>query len=268
MKEHVPLETALRSLRLTDYEIKAWLTLLKYGTLTAERISELGAIPLPRVYDTIAELQKKGFVLIGKSRPKMFRPVNAAKALSHLIDLRKKEFEEKISLLKSNAANALAALSTIETVKKPEHRRGVWTAEKRLNIIKILREQVSAAKREILIFAGDMSWASERIPFIKEIVRRGVRIRVIAQPPDSREVIGNLKRLSKLKVEVKTGYGGKLRGHIVDKKIASIAIKTPMEAREQSGSDLEHKYELLIFDNPALVSAFKENFEFWWKALK
>ncbi len=69
----------LKNLGLTEYEAKAYVTLVKFGTLTAEKISEMGKIPLPRVYDTIAELHKKGFVLVGNTRPKKFKAVEIKK---------------------------------------------------------------------------------------------------------------------------------------------------------------------------------------------
>jgi len=67
------IEELLRDFGLTEYEIKAFVTLLKLKVATAEQISEVGNIPLPRVYDTLSELKNKGFVLISKTRPKRFK---------------------------------------------------------------------------------------------------------------------------------------------------------------------------------------------------
>jgi len=73
----------LKEMGLTEYETKSYLTLLKLGIATAEQISEAASIPLPRVYDTLVELQKKGFVLISKGRPKKFKPNPPKKALKN-----------------------------------------------------------------------------------------------------------------------------------------------------------------------------------------
>ncbi len=92
------------------------------------------------------------------------------------------------------------------------------------------------------------------------------------QKPDGATVTNTLRRARRLGMRVKIDYKGEIRGQIVDSKIASIAIR-----RRGNGTsiktdfpedDIEHKYELLVFENPVLVNSFKENFEFWWNKLK
>lgn len=264
-------EAMLRGLGLTEYEIRAWLTLLRHGTLTAERISELGGIPLPRVYDTITELQRKGFVLVSKTRPKMFKTVDAKRALMHFVDVQKKQFEKKVVKLKDDAKVTLQTLTNIQSIQAaPEEKWSVWTIERRKNVQKFFEEQEKDAKKEIAVFSGDMSWLPERISSIRAAVRRGVKFRAIAQKPtkSSDQAVKNLKKAKQLGIAVRTGYTGLLRGNIIDGKIAAIAVKTPMAMGGMPGTDEMHKYELMIFDNPVIVAAFKENFEFWWETLK
>lgn len=52
-----------------DYEIEAYLVVLKHGKLTAAEIAERTDIPQPRVYDTVRSLADNGFVELRDSRP-------------------------------------------------------------------------------------------------------------------------------------------------------------------------------------------------------
>jgi len=260
------IKNMLRSFGLTQYEVKAYITLLRLGTSTAEKLSEIGNIPLPRVYDTMEELQRKGFVLTSKTRPKKFKPVSPKKSLKHFVDIKKKEFEQRVKDLKKNVRKSVNALSKIQPLEVGEEKWTIWTTEKRKNIQKILDEQEKLAKKEILIFAGDMSWLPERINNIKGALKRGVKIRVIIREPyNSEDVIKYIKDIKKRGVIIKTGHDGLIRGEIIDNKNALIAIKTQ---KKTTDVDFKPSYELMIFENPVMVNVFKENFEFWWKNLK
>jgi sugar-specific transcriptional regulator TrmB len=52
-----------------EYEIEAYLAVLRHGKLTAAEIAEETAIPQPRVYDTVRSLADNGFVELRDSRP-------------------------------------------------------------------------------------------------------------------------------------------------------------------------------------------------------
>ena len=106
-------ETLLRTFGLTEYEVKAYTTLIKLGFATAEQISEAGNIPLPRVYDTLIELQKKGFAFISKTRPKKFKPIDPEKALKTLLEFHRIEHNERLSKLKSTIPNLIKSLTTL-----------------------------------------------------------------------------------------------------------------------------------------------------------
>jgi len=260
------VKSMLKSFGLTEYEVKAYLTLLRLGISTAEKLSEIGNIPLPRVYDTMEELQRKGFILVGKSRPKKFKPISPEKSLNNLIKIKKKEFELKISDLKKDGKIAVKSLLKIRPLETKKEKWTIWSTEKRKNIQRILDEQEKLAKKEILIFAGDMSWLPERINNIKEAIKRGVKIRIIMREPyDSEDMTRYIKNIKKMGVIIKTGHDSLIRGEIIDNKNALIAIKTQKKKTEV---DFKPSYELMIFENPVMVNVFKENFDFWWKNLK
>ena len=264
-------ENLLREFGLTEYEIKAYMSLLKLGVATADQISNMGNIPLPRVYDTLVELQKKGFVLISKGRPKKFKPIDPKKSLKSLIDLKKKDFEKQIGSLKNDVNKIVKDLDNIQTVNSNQEKYDIWSTEKRSNIGKLLDQQKKMASKEILIFSGDMSWISEIMPIIKQSTKRGVKMRAIVHKPENKKWTKNIRMAKKAGINVKIGYTGLMRGHVIDDKTISIAIKQSDTEKNnmngEPGSDMLSKYELLTSNNPILVSMFKENFEFWWGKL-
>jgi sugar-specific transcriptional regulator TrmB len=266
-------ENMLKDFGLTEYEIKAYTSLLKLGIATAEQISNLGSIPLPRVYDTLVELQRKGFVLISKGRPKKFKPMSPEKALKSLIDIKKKEYDDKIEFLKNDVNKIVKDLNA---VKKDEYKEGkeydIWSIEKRKNMSTILDQQKKLAKKEILICSGDMSWIKEVASIIKQNIKKGVKIRALVHKPETPEWSKNIKMAKKLGINVKIGYKGIMRGHVIDDNVVSIALKQfgdeiNAPGPSKTGSDNMQKYELMTSDNPILVKSFKENFEFWWEKL-
>lgn len=267
-------EQMLRGFGLTEYEVRAYLALVQLGIATAEQVSEVGDIPLPRVYDTITELQHKGFVLISKTRPKKFKPIPVERALHHFVDAQKRAFDKKITDMRTNVRTAARALSSIKRLELPEEHMVVWSMEKRKNITRILDEQKRMAQKEVVIFSGDVSFIDEVAGIFNDLRRKGIKIRMLVADPKTRPIVlTNIKKAKALGVNIRTGYTGLLRGHIIDDKIVAINMELTPEGLNLPGSglpgsDVSKKYETLLFSNPILVRAFKENFEFWWNQLK
>lgn len=269
------IENLLREFGLTEYEIRAFITLLKLKIATAEKISEIGNIPLPRVYDTLTELKNKGFVLISKTRPKKFKVESPEKALSNLIKTKRDNFEDRVKNLEKNIKEINKLLIDIEPIETPEEELfTIWSTEKRRNVIKSLNEELDSAKKEVLCFAGDMSWLSESTDHIKGTLKKNIEIKILARGLDgSKEFLKNLNKAKKLGLKIKTGYEGILRGYIIDGEVASLAIKTSdkgINIAEEGlpKTDTYRKYELITISNSVISQALKENFKFWWNKLK
>jgi sugar-specific transcriptional regulator TrmB len=272
------IEEILREFSLTEYEIKAFVTLLKTDTATAEQISEMGSIPLPRVYDTLVELKKKGFVLISKSRPKKFKAISPEKALQSLLKIKKDAFENNAKHLESNIENIKNFLPEIELNKKRDSNKEelftLWSTERRINVVNLLNERLSNSKKEVYCFAGDLSWLSESIDTIKSALRRGVEIKIVCREiENTKEFMANISKAKKLGLKIKAGYTSNLRGNIIDGVSVSLAVKTSDKGVNipEDGipkNDTVRRYELITIENSLIASALKENFEFWWSKLK
>jgi sugar-specific transcriptional regulator TrmB len=91
------IKTQLREFGLNEYEVRAYITLLKNGPLTAGELAALSKVPQPRIYDVIRTLMSKGFVITSQGRPKRVIPLSP----DRVMDAIKRHYDEKISLLKS-----------------------------------------------------------------------------------------------------------------------------------------------------------------------
>lgn len=60
------LETALKESGLTQYQAAAYLALLDLGAAPAAEIAEMSAVPGPRIYDVLRDLESRGYVELYK----------------------------------------------------------------------------------------------------------------------------------------------------------------------------------------------------------
>jgi len=71
---------ALRELGLTDYEARAYLSLLEKVGMTAGQLSEAADLPYSKIYETLNALEKKGWIKIERGRPSRYYPKSPSEA--------------------------------------------------------------------------------------------------------------------------------------------------------------------------------------------
>ena len=85
------IENTLREqFKLSSYEARAYVSLLKQGKQSAKQIAQMAGIPLPRVYDTLESLMAKGFTL---KQDDTYSPIPPRQALKG----RSAQFEQQFS---------------------------------------------------------------------------------------------------------------------------------------------------------------------------
>ena len=263
----------LKHIGLTEYETMIYITLLKFGILSAERASELAKIPLPRVYDTVEGLQNKGFVSISNTRPRKFRPIGIKTAIKNFIEIQKVDYGERIKALKSEASSVISALSSIEKIAgSTEDLEEIWTSSKKVNILKMIFDLIKNSKKEIIIFSGDLSWIHEFSSVVQSVTKRHVVIYTIIKSVTNKEVEINVKMARKLGMKVKSGYTGNLRAFVFDGEKLVIVKKMPLEnvintETGKSGSEREFKYNMIEVNDKDVIESIRQNFDFWWNKL-
>jgi len=95
----------LEKLGLTEYEAKTLSTLFKLKVAEAPSISRTAQVPKTRVYDVLEKLITKNLIIEIKGRPKLYRAVEAKKAIDLLIVGKKQqlvELEKEATEIKDN----------------------------------------------------------------------------------------------------------------------------------------------------------------------
>lgn len=261
-------EGLLHEIGLSEYEAKTLICLMTHGTSTAEEIARMAKIPLPRVYDTIEKLIKMGFVLSTKTRPKRYKPIEAKMALEHYMRHKRGDFERGMDTMKEVCGKIAEDFSKLIPEKKPPKREGwrVWSTKTKNNIVAMRRDFKKNAKKEILMMSGDASFIREDFDFLKKIVKKGVKIKMLLRKPQNEEIKKNIEKLLSLGAEIKTGYMGCMRGNLLDNKTCLLFFKTGKEDLSGiPGTDKEFSYEMVVIENPVFAKIMNEYFNLYWE---
>ncbi|MHA1731617.1 MAG: TrmB family transcriptional regulator [Promethearchaeota archaeon] len=133
---------ALKEFGLTDYETRAYVTLVINGTSSAKDISDDTGIPYSRIYDVLTALENRGWVLVQQGRPMLYQ---AARPLD-VSQLARKEIESKFKRIETALVEKLEPLfgNSEEVDATP-----IWIL--RGNVEKKVRELLDAVQKNVYV---------------------------------------------------------------------------------------------------------------------
>ncbi|MBI4170221.1 MAG: winged helix-turn-helix transcriptional regulator [Candidatus Aenigmarchaeota archaeon] len=167
----------LKSIGLTENEIKIYLLLLKSGSITAYEISQKTGIYRAHVYDKLEQLIKKGLVThVYKGAKKYFHATEPSKIRQYVED-KKNELE----IQEECVEKMLPELEAMTKLPRENIRVEVFKGPEGL---KYIHKGIIKARREVLITGIDDGKYSENLPifmkqYFRELRRYGIRERVI-----------------------------------------------------------------------------------------
>jgi sugar-specific transcriptional regulator TrmB len=267
-------EALLKQLGLTEYESRACLTLIRFGKCNAEKISSISNIPLPRVYDTMNSLADRGIISISKTRPQTFEIINLKKFFDILKFDEKRKIEEKIKNIDVISSQFFKTVSLLPSTRFDIEKDDIISFTKR----KVTTEEIwndiqNEAKKEFLVFAGDLSWIDLRANYINKLVKKGIKYKIIWFKP-IKEVVPNVKKALKTGAELRyyDDYSNELRGIIADGKKVYLIQKKPKPGIDVSNLEEGVHWSEEIADytgmmvNSALMSKiFRDYFYLLWE---
>jgi sugar-specific transcriptional regulator TrmB len=121
----------LKKYGLSEYESKAYATLVQLGSASVREICRIAGIPQPRAYDTLAKLESKGLVETQEGRPVIYRAVPPKDAFGRL----------------EKGLKAQTALAVEEFASRYGYERSsadMWTIKGETNIINKIEEMISS----------------------------------------------------------------------------------------------------------------------------
>ncbi|MEM1582777.1 MAG: helix-turn-helix domain-containing protein [Candidatus Bathyarchaeia archaeon] len=134
----------LRDMGLTDYEIRAYLYLLRAGLSTASKISEDANIPYSKIYEVLNSLERKGWIKSQEGRPRLYYPKSPREALEET----RLRIEDKIS---SWQKAVLLELQPIYERRGIKEKPDIWIFRSLPDATAKLKEMLSGAEKEILV---------------------------------------------------------------------------------------------------------------------
>jgi sugar-specific transcriptional regulator TrmB len=265
-------EMLLKELGLTEYEAKACMVLIKFGRSAADRISSIGNIPLPRVYDTMNSLAERGLISISRTRPQTFDIINLKRFFEILKSDERKKIEEKIKSIDDNSLRFLNTISSLPSVKYESSNDAMLTLTKRgTNVEEIWKQLHNETKKEFLVFAGDISWINRRANEIKKLVGKNIKYKILSFKC-TKNIVPNVKKAMKTGAEIRCldDYSNELRGIISDGAKIYLIQKIPkpgVDVNIKEGNLWDEEianYTGMVLTSNMIAKVFREYFYFLW----
>ncbi len=169
MEEYQNIVNALQKLGLSLYETKAFLALILLGVGSAEVIADNARIPRTSAYKVLDSLERKGFVISSKGRPKIYKP-------------------EDLKILKERILGEIEELfEKLEFVEEIFAEKGepqlVYTIYGKDKVMRKIAEMIDSAEKEIIISTPKISEIRRNLKKnLERALKRGVRIVVVTLP--------------------------------------------------------------------------------------
>ena len=163
---------SLEKLGLTRYEAKAYIGMTNLISGKAEEIAKASEIPRSKIYNTLKELNKKGFITIIHTRPLEYQAVPP----SEIFKRKKEELIKELELSQEK-------LDEIYNDQLSEIQAPVWLIKTSENIINKEIEIVKRARKSINMRIGFLleGEGEALIKAFKELPR-GIPIKILATP--------------------------------------------------------------------------------------
>lgn len=173
----------LRRLGLNQYESKTYLALMSTPARTATQLSDVAGIPRPRVYDVLAKLEKRGFVVTKPGRPARYSAVNVSTAIGTLKRERQSELDRELNELEGLEKALSKHLDSQPAMKSEEGE--VFVISDRKNIYSTLEELIKQSKEHIVLSSNREGLARKRKEYgalLHLAQKRGVNVRIVEGP--------------------------------------------------------------------------------------
>lgn len=185
----------LGRLGLSEYEIKAYIALVRHGSLNGKNLSKLSTVPQSKIYEVLYRLAEKKFVSVLDVKPKVFAAIRPKIAITGFLRAKREELEalekeipEKIEGIKRIGEPKTDELITVYRGRKNTHPLVVHkfvTAQKYVKDMftfeylpaSVLREIKKCIERGVKIYMLATSRSDENIKLMRKVRQLGVQVR-------------------------------------------------------------------------------------------
>jgi len=240
--------SALKELGLTGTEVKAYISLLQRGTMTANDVSREARIPYSKVYIALESLHEKGWVDEQKSRPVVYTARPPDTAIEELKSRYESERREKEQY-------ALQELIGVQKSKSEQEKQDIWIVRGYAEILSRVKNLLLNCRTELLIALPPqlLPFMEQVHPLMATLKEKGVKSQLLTSPSISAADIDQLAKVAEVRTR-KTMYGG---GVISDAREVVLLL---------GGGDQANLPLAIWADHHGLASFAKDYFEFLWNS--
>jgi sugar-specific transcriptional regulator TrmB len=183
---------ALQLLRLTFYEARVYLALVKNGPLKSSEVGFLSGVPRPKVYGALRLLEGKGLVRITPSSPLTFRAVSPLEALKAKADALVNQAVSTQEIIQKLAEEHELGEQRGSRVGLPREANELWYIDGREHIYHTVAQMLRRAVKSISYYAtpaGLVRAYKAHAQHLENVTKRGVAVRVLAQASKESHIV-------------------------------------------------------------------------------
>lgn len=194
---------ALKNLGLTGYEVRAYLSLIQMGGLTASGVSKESQIPYSKVYDVLSSLERKGWIQSEHSRPSKYYP----KPPSEAIETAKLKLHHNLEV---GEKRILQEIQPLYERKEHRERPDVWIVRGEFNILARIQEVCDRATNELQVAAPILSEMLIHVfeSTLREARQKGLKIHIMTVKGVKDTLVRRLTNYGKVRVREQMFGGG------------------------------------------------------------
>ena len=258
---------SLRDLGLSEYEARAYRSLLNAGPTTAKELSRASDVPMGRIYDVLSTLETQNLVRSqSASRPKKYVAVEPDTALDRLLEAKLAELEEQANQYEEIVETLTDELEAADPVEEQ-----FWTAAVGADeSVELLVERLDAADERIVMVAGrssaqfDLGSVGDYVAeHLDDALDRGVEVSLLMSPdlvdtlPPSvgQRYADSFADHPEFAVRTTEGLEGTF--NLIDSAEVCIEVTNPLNPGDP--------FAMIDLKDPEFAADVREEFTPWWE---
>jgi len=145
------LLSRLQKFELSELEIKLYLTLLAYGTLTTVQVADRSGVPRPRAYDELASLERKGLVAKAATRPMKYTAISPKESFRRLTSRMSEDYSKRVDELAGTTDSLVSDLQPLFDKRAVGPTDIAWIVSGTNNIRDELQAMLQKTKEKLFI---------------------------------------------------------------------------------------------------------------------
>jgi len=251
----------LKQLGLSQYETRAYGTILESGLLTATDISKIAQIPQGRIYNVLSTLEQKGYCSVYPGSVKKYKATNPKIVFAELVNKKNKELEDLVDLQK----NMEEKFNNSEENKLPIDYLQLLTSKQSQvskfdDLIRMSKESLYSFNKKPYAtgFKRSLDEIDRASEPLKKIINRGTEVRALfEEETEDIELFTTMVRYYE-----SIGENARICPELPLKMLLSDCSVAMVSLRSMSKQNF--KLTSMVIDHSDLTSALVELFELYW----